>query len=342
MTEVIGTFGVIADVQYGDVENGHNFAKTCTRYYRPALAMLQASCDAWLESLETAGAPKLIMNLADIIDQGNLGRDEHETALKTTMECFEPLAAKGVEIHHLIGNHELYNFGPADLLQRGFGCAREGRFFYAFDPYPGWRFIVLNSMENSVARPGCIFFTEPPANDPGYLAAREMLMANNSNMSGGEASWYAGVNWLQGLEPGVGQRFLPYNGALGSEQLEWLRVQLEKARDDDVRVIAFTHIPAHPDAAAPSDILWDYEAALDVLATTQRKNVPGPVVRAVFAGHHHLGGYHEDRGVFHVTFQAPLETDPSKHKECAADVVLTSAAIRINGRGAQFNLNIPL
>jgi len=339
---VIGTFGVIADVQYGNVENGQNFAKTCTRYYRPALSMLQVSCDAWLQSVEASSGPKLIMNLADLIDQGNIVRDEQEVALQTTLDCFQPLVAKGVEVHHLIGNHELYNFGPTDLLKRGFGCPREGRFFYAFDPYPGWRFIVLNSMENSVVRPGCMKFTEPPADDPGYAAAREILMANNPNMSGGEAKWYAGVNWLEGLQPGVGRRFLPYNGALGAEQLEWLRTQLEKAREDEVRVVAFTHIPAHPDSAAPSDILWDYEAALDVLATTQCKHKSVPVVRAVFAGHHHLGGYCEDRGVFHVTFQAPLETDPSKYKECAADVSITSAAIQIKGRGAQFSLDIPL
>lgn len=331
-------FGVIADVQYADRGHGSNFAQTVTRYYRPALGMLQRTTERW------AGAPsdqrpEFVLNLADLIDGVSYADSASDVALERCMSHFAPLDEIGIACHHHIGNHELTCFSPGDLLAKGFGSS--GRLFYSFQPRPGWRFIVLNSMEHSIVRPGCTAFKGPLEDDAGYMAARAMIMEKNPNLRGGEATWYSGANWFDGLPAGISRRFVPYNGALGSEQLAWLEAELESAAGAGQRAIVSLHIPVHPGSADPADISWDYEEALAVLLRVQRPG-GGPVARAVFAGHFHDGGFCEEDGIAHVTFMAPFETDPSKHEECSADVFVFDDRIQIQGRGRQPSYDLTL
>ena len=46
-SSVVFKFGVIADVQWADVEDGHNFARTVARRYRGALKTLERAVLWW-------------------------------------------------------------------------------------------------------------------------------------------------------------------------------------------------------------------------------------------------------------------------------------------------------
>ncbi len=67
--------------------------------------------------------------------------------------------------------------------------------------------------------------------DPEFLEAARILAANNPNkVVGGDGS-----GWFHGLH-GVQRRFVPFNGAVGDTQLQWLRRELASAAEAGDRV----------------------------------------------------------------------------------------------------------
>jgi hypothetical protein len=88
-----------------------------------------------------------------------------------------------------------------------------------------WRFLVLDSFDV-----GVIGRDEA---DPEFQEAARILRANNpNNVVGGDGS-----GWFDGLH-GVQRRFVPFNGAVGDEQLQWLRRELACAAEAGDRVRA--------------------------------------------------------------------------------------------------------
>ena len=86
-------------------------------------------------------------------------------------------------------------------------------------------------------------------------------------------------------------------------------------------LLAFSsgHIPIHPSACDPLDLLWNYKEVLDLLWTFDG------TVLAYIAGHDHDGGYFRDRkNIHHLTLQAVVECEPNTnsfatvhvHKDC--------------------------
>ena len=67
-----------------------------------------------------------------------------------------------------------------------------------------------------------------------------------------------GVNWSDGLD-GTNKRFMPYNGMLGMQQMNWLKETLTQCSKDGEYAIIFTHIPLHPSAADNLCLLWNYQ-----------------------------------------------------------------------------------
>ena len=57
------SFGVIADIQYLDADNGHNFARTMERHYRGSLGVLKQACGFWIGK-----QVDFVMQLGDIVD----------------------------------------------------------------------------------------------------------------------------------------------------------------------------------------------------------------------------------------------------------------------------------
>jgi len=142
--------------------------------------------------------------------------------------------------------------------------------YYEFE-YRGWRFLVLDGMEISLKAP-------PVSKE--LKKARQYLQQDPS--------------------------LADYNGAIGEEQMAWLKVQLSEAGRMKQKAIVFCHHPALPEAADRSVVLWNYRKLLEVLEGS------GCVV-AYLSGHHHPGGYAERNGIHHLTIPGVVETPPGSN-----------------------------
>ncbi|XP_039239994.1 manganese-dependent ADP-ribose/CDP-alcohol diphosphatase isoform X1 [Pipra filicauda] len=110
-------FGVIADIQFADADDGHDFGGSRRRYYRHSLRLLRDAVRAW-----AAESPPIdfVLQLGDSIDGLNARRGEAEGALRQVLEALGRLP---VPVHHAWGNHEFYNFSRTRLAQSGL-CSR--------------------------------------------------------------------------------------------------------------------------------------------------------------------------------------------------------------------------
>jgi len=154
------TFGVIADVQYADVEDGFNYTRTRRRYYRSSLRLLRNARESWSGA---AVRPSFILQLGDIIDGLNKERGASVRALDTVMR--ELTGTGTAPVHHVWGNHEFYNFSRETLMRSelnsaphscggGGGAAAAPPavdiYAYHFNPAPKFRFIVLDAYDVSL------------------------------------------------------------------------------------------------------------------------------------------------------------------------------------------------
>jgi manganese-dependent ADP-ribose/CDP-alcohol diphosphatase len=130
--------------------------------------------------------------------------------------------------------------------------------------YGGWRFLVLDGMEISAS------------SQPG----REML---------------------QGLREKRAANAFDWNGAIGPEQIAWLRSALKQSSQKKERVILFCHFPLLRESSRPDHLLWNHEAV--------RQIVEGESSAAAwFNGHDHQGGYAGHEGIHFVTFPGMVES----------------------------------
>ncbi|KAL4241022.1 hypothetical protein ACF0H5_001800 [Mactra antiquata] len=207
------SFGVIADVQYADTEDGYNFSKTRKRYYRTALKMLDKAIQAWND--DTIKLPQFILQLGDVIDGKNKGLQISESSLDTVLDSFSKFSGN---VYHIWGNHEFYNFSREDLMQSKLFSGNDkfcfpmpGKCYYSCIPHPKIRILALDTYEIS-----SLACTE---NSEGYKKACEYLIHNTNKDQ----------NSCDGL-PGLMRRYVRYNGAVSDEQLDWIQNNLEEAR----------------------------------------------------------------------------------------------------------------
>mmetsp|Transcript_111776 Transcript_111776/g.193223 ORF Transcript_111776/g.193223 Transcript_111776/m.193223 type:complete len:390 (+) Transcript_111776:78-1247(+) len=277
------SFGVIADVQWADSEDGFNFKRTVRRHYRGALKQLEAAVSWW-----KGQQPTFVVQLGDLIDGKNAQAGQSQTALDGATRLLSTLTCRVV---HLIGNHELYNFDRSTLATKiDTRPSPDNREFFAFQPAQGWRVLVLDSYHESLMG--------WPEDDERKRRAERTLAENNPN------DLAKGDNWFKGLH-GLERRFVPFNGALGQQQLKWLRQELNSAAAARERVILLSHAILHPCACDGTTMIWDYPQALE--AIRENRNVA-----MVICGHDHKGGYHcDEHGVHHITLCSPLNLGES-------------------------------
>lgn len=267
------SLGLISDVQWADSDDGFNYARTTRRCFRGALVQLTRAVD-WWKSQELIA----VAQLGDLIDGRNAADGQSERAMAAAMHQLRRLA---VRVLHVVGNHDLYNFPRAQLARQLY----DGDPYYAFVPHRSWRIVVLDAFQESLIG--------WPEGDVRRVRATISIKAHNPNDVTVDGDWFAG---LEGLE----RRWVPYNGALGAEQLTWLRRELRAARHAGERVLVLSHVILHPAACDGTTLAWDYAEAL------QEIHRSGCVV-AVICGHDHAGGYHRDEhGVHHLTLRSPL------------------------------------
>jgi len=281
------SFGIIADVQWADAPDGHNYAKTVRRCYRGALTTLGDAVDWWLRMPEP-NKPLFVAQLGDLIDGMNRRLGQTDAALETALGQLDRMPCPSV---NLVGNHELYNFDREQLAEAPW--LRHGdKEYYGFSPVEGWRVVVLDIYQISLIGHN--------KDDPRWLEAVEILARENPNVSpdGADGDWFVGME-----DAGFRRRFVPYNGGFGREQLDWFRSELEAAAEVGERVLVLSHAIIHPEACGGMTMAWDYEEALDIIRCEEAAGC----VAAVLCGHDHRGNYHCDEyGVHHCTFISPL------------------------------------
>jgi len=111
----------------------------------------------------------------------------------------------------------------------------------------------------------------------------------------------AGTRALESLRTAGSANAQDWNGAIGNEQLEWLRAELDDAQQKHERVIVFCHFPLLAAASTPAHLLWNHDAVVDILEKH-------PAVVAWFNGHDHAGGYTEQHGIHYMTFPGMVES----------------------------------
>lgn len=306
------SFGVIADVQYADIDDGHNFLRTRKRYYRTSVLLLRKALKSWSEA---AVKPDFVLQLGDIIDGFNRRHEASERALEVVLR---ELSSSPAEVHHVWGNHEFYNFSRTRLLssalnsrpdtERSLSESGTDIYAYHFRPHPGFSFIVLDAYDLS------LLGREESSEQ--YKEAMLLLRQHNDNE---DLNQPAGV--------GLQRRFVKFNGAFSKEQLDWLDSLLSLADARGERVTLVCHLPVHPDSTDPNCLVWNFDQLLTIIRSHSS-------VVCYMSGHDHEGGYHLDQetGVHHVTLEGVIETPPDSNAFGTVSVYDDRMVLKGNGR----------
>ena len=299
-------FGVVADVQYCDIDDARNFAGTEVRFYRGSLDGARRAAQGFEEARLGRGLD-FVAQLGDLIDGQNAGgygalKGLPPRSQRALDEVLEALGVCDVPHHHCVGNHELYNFEPDQLMTGPLNMGASGKLYHAFVE-KGWTFVVLNPYEHS---------SSLPKHTDGYKEAAKVLTEKNPNPVLSDEP----CNFFEGLK-GEGLRFVPFNGAVGEEQRTWLAGVLERAPGP---CVVFSHLPLFHESCSWRNVAWDSPEVLEVLREA------GNVV-AVVAGHSHSGGYAlDDHGIHHVVVEATLTHETAYGVcECLGDGSITIA-----------------
>lgn len=320
----LASLGLIADVQYADIDDGASFDGSERRCYRRSLEHAAAA-----GALFRAARCCAVLQIGDAVDghnasaarfaagAGHQGRVALAAVLARLGSGADEAAGEAAKlpVFHAIGNHELLNFERSEL--RGLlplpaadsefavavpdSAARGARFYYTARLPGRWRLVVLDAYDIAVGRHGA------DVGSPQHERALEILRQNNPN----ECAWSSATsgNYFGGLDAaGTRQRFVPFNGGVGREQLRWLEATLRECSAAGDSAIVAIHIPAF-DRAARSDggpssihkcLPFDYDEVLKSLALS-------PCVSLVLSGHLHEGSFGvDDAGIPHVTLESPL------------------------------------
>jgi manganese-dependent ADP-ribose/CDP-alcohol diphosphatase len=284
---------VITDIQYANVDDGWDFHKRAERHYRNSLTVLKNAIQDW----KNKGEISFIAQLGDLLDGLNKKYKTSEESLQLLVDQFLDF-----KVHHLVGNHELYNFGRSELKNKL--CSG----YYHFSPHPQWKFIILDAFEF------CTIQAETEQSAIQYLRQHNPNQVEKSR-----------VDWTKGLS-GLNQRFMPYNGAVTDEQLKWLNEELDEAVKDGLKVIILSHVPIGPGSCNPLCLLWNYDKVLEMIYSKSN------CVKAILAGHDHGGGFiRDEHGIYHCTFKAALEAPIGQNAHCTIEVYSDKLIIKGNG-----------
>ncbi|KAL7535527.1 hypothetical protein ACHAXR_006544 [Thalassiosira sp. AJA248-18] len=310
----IYTFGVLTDIQYAPIPDGHSYSGN-PRYYRHAKTAAEYAAKHFEEE-----QVQCVVNLGDIIDGkcSTLSPPEVEGCVIDANDAIDDVLEalsnyKSGRILHTYGNHELYNLSREDLAHKlsiPFTLEPTNDLVGYYDHLlhesqqsssMKLRFIVLDSYD--ICLLGRCAETSPKRH-----AAHRIMAKNNPNFPEEE-------NSPEGLE-GLSKRFVGFNGGVDQPQLDWLEQSLQMARDNDEKVILCSHQPIHPDSSYPTCLVWNYD---EILTIVRKYN---DVVIASFSGHAHKGGYFRDdvSGVHFRTFEAVLESQHPVRTYATVDV----------------------
>jgi manganese-dependent ADP-ribose/CDP-alcohol diphosphatase len=169
--------------------------------------------------------------------------------------------------YHVLGNHD---FSVPDQRKPEIPSLMGMPSRYYDFTIKGWRFLVLDGND--------ISFHAYAAGSAGYREAETYYQSNN----------LTAPKW---------------NGALGEDQMEWLRTRLHDAAMQGQPVILYCHFPIYPDNIHN---LWNAPAVLDLI-----NRFPGTV--AWINGHNHEGNYGLKDGVHYLTLKGMVDTEETAY-----------------------------
>ena len=192
--------------------------------------------------------------------------------------------------YHALGNHD---FEVADEL-KGKVVERMGMEskYYEFS-VEDWRFIVLDGNDVS--------FHAYPKNSPKYKDAERYYRENKI-------------------------RSPRWNGAVGSEQVAWLRKILQKAEKQKEQVAVFCHFPVYP--ADPHN-LWN---AGEIISLFEEFSC----VKAYINGHNHKGKYGQKNGIHYLTLKGMVETETNAY----SIIRVAENCLNLKGYGREKDLTL--
>jgi len=270
--------GLIADIQYADRDDAQDYHGKQERHYRNALEITRNAVAIWNRS-----RVDIVVNLGDTIDGCNARLGQSQLAMATVLSVLDVC---NVPRFDLIGNHELYNLGRADLCACNLRCFFKGRTYHSQQFGAHWSGIFLDAYDWSLLG--------VPENDLNYLEAEKIIRRHNPKV------FTDGGDWTKDL-PVELQKYVPFNGAISKTQLQWLEQELSTAESQKRRVLIFLHVPLYLPAAGPRTLVWNNDKVMKVLHGHR------DTVVAVIAGHQHEGGYAKDpAGIHHVTMTSPM------------------------------------
>ena len=301
----ISKIGVIADIQYCDEDDGKSFDGSETRRYRETLNVTKRAARSFKKY--EVGA---VLQLGDVIDgksQSNFRRDFCER-ICPLLEIGCPESSLENAREHgtiprldVIGNHELYCASRKDLreLLPCYGSKKDILCYSKVIAKGKWRLVVLDSYAVSLLNGNRSELIDDPI-PTGLEEAEDILKANNPNILRQPSDNY---DWFKGL-PTEKYRYVPYNGAIGKWQIDWLKNELKEAWDEKQFVVIFSHIPFSGKTTNPRSLHWDMEDVLNVI----KEN--GSHVIACIGGHRHSFKYQMsdefDTNCHYVDIPSPL------------------------------------
>ncbi len=265
-SEDIFRIGIVADTQYADTEDGYTFDKTSVRRYRQSLSILEQSVIFFSDK-----------NVSYCVQLGDV-LDSRTKRLQMQNRCLDDVLAitngSNLPWSFCVGNHDLESISREQfhsaLIPAGVDAdCHSNKLYYDISPIPGFRFIFIDGYEVS---------TQWATSEAHAEQARALLRAKNKNVEDPHGDWFVDL----AVED---MKYVPYNGAVGAEQLEWVRQVLLRAKVAEEKVLLFSHMPLLPACCRPSGLLWNSD---ELLAILHAEEVRG-VVLAVFAGHDHDG-----------------------------------------------------
>ncbi|XP_037547115.1 manganese-dependent ADP-ribose/CDP-alcohol diphosphatase isoform X2 [Nematolebias whitei] len=317
------TFGVIADIQYADIDDGYNYTRTNRRYYRTSLQLLKKAQKSWSES---EPKPDFVLQLGDVIDGLNVARGASDRALDKVLA---ELSSGPGPVHHVWGNHELYNFSRSALMlsrlnskvladQSPTGTpARSDIYAYQFCPVPGFRFVIMDSYD--------VGLLGREESSEQYQEAKTLIQRYNKNQD-------LNCPPVQNSDPYVSDsedqgRFTMFNGGFSPDQLDWLDSVLSSADGNQEKVTLVSHLPVHPYTTDSVCLAWNFEELLAIIRSHSS-------VVCYMAGHVHDGAYHQDEStrVHHLTMDGVIETPPHSAAFCTVSVYSDRMVLKGSGR----------
>jgi len=257
------------------------------RYYRQSLHNLDLSVRYFNQQ-----HLDFIIQLGDLID----GRDKVEVVgvgqegdAQDLSRVLSVLNTSKAPVYHVLGNHDF--FQPRQKLLPILGLNRAYQSFVI----KGWKFIILDGMDVSVSKGWS-------TNHPNYILGRKMSADLVRKKSPNSGTW---------------------NGAVGNEQLAWLKNELKTAKENDQKVIVFCHFPVKPTRLNGVYLLWNYQEVMDVLTSSAQ-------VQAYIAGHNHQGSFNKEGSIRFVTIPGMVE---APNRNAWAVVLIFPDRIVIKGFG---------